>query len=69
MSDFCYSRPTLNRIFSHAALMDRMMERAGVDSAGAARIDSGMAWYEARTECIACRKGAAMPRLAGALTG
>ncbi len=54
MSDFCYSRPMLDRIFRQAELMDRMMERVGVDPAAAARVDRGMAWYEARTRCIAC---------------
>jgi hypothetical protein len=54
MSDFCYSRPMLNRVLRHAQLMDRMMERVGVDTAKAARIDKGVAWYEARTRCIAC---------------
>ena len=54
MSDFCYSRPMLNRIIRQAELMDRMIERAGVDPAAAVRIDRGMGWYEARTRCIAC---------------
>ena len=54
MSDFCYSRPMLNRVIRQAELMDRMMERVGVDPAAAARIDRGMASYEARTRCIAC---------------
>jgi hypothetical protein len=54
MTDFCYSRPMLNRILRHAELMDRMMERVGVNSAVAARLDRGMAWYEARTRCVAC---------------
>ena len=54
MSDFCYGRPMLNRIFRQAELMDRVMERVGVDLPVAARLDRGMAWYEARTKCIAC---------------
>ncbi len=54
MSDFCYSRPMLDRVFQQAELMDRMMERVGVDPGVAARADQGMAWYEARTRCIAC---------------
>ncbi len=54
VSDFCYSRPMLNRIIRQAELMDRMMERVGVIPAAAACIDRGMAWYEARTRCIAC---------------
>lgn len=54
MSDFCYSRPTFNRIFGQAELMDRMMGRVGVNPAVAARIDQGAAWYEARINCISC---------------
>jgi hypothetical protein len=56
MSDFCYSRPMLNRIFRHADLMDHMMECSGVDPAVAVGVDSGMAWYEARSKCISCCK-------------
>jgi hypothetical protein len=54
MTDFCYSRPMLNRVLRQAELMDRMMERLGVDPAAAARLENGMAWYEARSQCIAC---------------
>jgi hypothetical protein len=54
VSDFCYSRSMFDRVFRQAELMDRMMERVGVNAAAAARIDKGMAWYEARTKCIAC---------------
>jgi hypothetical protein len=35
--------------------MDRVMEHAGVDAGLAARADRGIAFYEARTNCIACR--------------
>ena len=45
----------LDRIFRHAELMDRVMERLGIDPSVAARLDRGMAWYEARTRCLACR--------------
>ena len=54
MTDFCLSRPMLERVLRHAELMDSMMERVGVDAAVAARVDRGMAWYEARTRCIGC---------------
>ena len=54
MSDFCYSRPMLNRVLQQAELMDRMMERLGIDRVVAARLENGMAWYEARSQCIAC---------------
>lgn len=54
MSDFCYDRPMLNRIFRQADLMDRVMAHAHLDAAAAVRLDRGMAWYEARSKCIAC---------------
>jgi hypothetical protein len=44
----------LNRVLRHAELIDQMMERLGVDPAAAARLENGMAWYEARSQCIAC---------------
>lgn len=55
MGDLCYGGPMLAHILSRAELMDRMIERLGVNPAAAARVDRGMAWYEARTRCIACR--------------
>jgi hypothetical protein len=54
MSDFCYGRPTVNRVLRQAELMDRMLQRLGVDPAVAARLENGMAWYEARSQCIDC---------------
>ena len=67
MSDFCYRRPMLDRVFRQARLMDRVMERAGVDAGMAARSDKGMAFYDARTKCIACcRERACRMRLEGA---
>jgi hypothetical protein len=54
MSDFCFSRPMLERVLRHAELMDRMLERLRLDAAAAVRIENGAAWYEARTRCIAC---------------
>jgi len=57
VSDFCYSWPIFKRVFRQAELMDRMMERAGVNPVVAARLDKGMAWYEARTKCLDCRDG------------
>ena len=54
MSDFCYGWPVYNRVFRQAELMDRMMERMGVDPSVAVRRENGMAWYEARTRCIDC---------------
>jgi Family of unknown function (DUF6455) len=43
-----------DRVFRQTELMDRMMGCVGVDPIAAARVDKGMAWYEARTKCIAC---------------
>jgi len=40
----------------HPDLMERMMQRMRVSRVAAARIDGGMAWYEARTKCIFCRR-------------
>ena len=40
----------------HPDLMERMMQRMSVDRFTAARVDGGMAWYEARTKCIFCRR-------------
>ena len=54
MSDFCYSGPMLKRVLDQADLMDRVMEAVGVVAAHAARLNRGMAWYEARCRCIAC---------------
>jgi hypothetical protein len=54
MTDFCLSRPMLDRVFRQAELMDRVIERVGVNPAVAARVDRGVAFYEARTKCISC---------------
>jgi Family of unknown function (DUF6455) len=54
MSDFCYSWPLFNRVFRQAARMDRMLDRVGVSPSVAVRLESGIAWYEARTRCIEC---------------
>jgi uncharacterized protein DUF6455 len=58
MSDFCYSRPMLNRVRRQAEVMDRMIEAVGVDPAVARRLDMGMGWYEARSRCITCHNEA-----------
>src|SRR5262245_20451697 len=54
MSDFCISRPMMDRVLQQAELMDRMMECVGVEPVRAARLDNGTAWYVARSRCIAC---------------
>jgi uncharacterized protein DUF6455 len=54
VSDFCYSGPMMQRVLQQAETMDQMMQCVGVEPVRAARIDRGMAWYEARSRCIAC---------------
>jgi Family of unknown function (DUF6455) len=54
VTDFCYSRPMMQRVLRQAETMDLMMHCVGVEPARAARMDKGMAWYEARSRCIAC---------------
>jgi hypothetical protein len=56
MSDFCYSRPMSKRVMRQAELMDRMMERLGINPAAAVRLEKGTIWYEARSRCIACHR-------------
>jgi hypothetical protein len=56
MSDLLFCRPMLQRILRQSELMDRMLAHVGVDPAAAMRIDRGMAWYEARSRCIACNR-------------
>ena len=57
MSDFCYSRPMLNRVMRQAEVMDRMIEAVGVDPVVVAP-RQGYGWYAARSRCIACRNEA-----------
>ena len=54
MSDRGYGRPMLDRVFGHAELTHRMMERVGIDAAAVARLEKGVALYKARTRCIGC---------------
>jgi hypothetical protein len=46
----------LDRSARHPDLMERMMQRLSVSPSAAARVDGGMAWCEARTKCIFCRR-------------
>jgi hypothetical protein len=55
MNIFSYRSSILDRNSPHPELMERMMARIAVKSITAARVDGGMAWYEARTKCIFCR--------------
>lgn len=57
MSDFCYSFPVFNRVFTQADLMDRVLQKAGIDPLEVIRKDQGASWYEARTRCIDCESG------------
>ena len=54
MSDFS-DISTLIRYRHCTELMDRMLERTGANPAEAVRIDGGVAWLEARTNCFYCR--------------
>ena len=45
----------LKRFLQQAELMDRMLERIGVDLDTAARLEKGIAWCKARSQNIACR--------------
>ena len=54
MTDFCFEWPIFNRVLRQAAMMDRMMQRAGVEPGVAVRLDKGGAYYAARTRCIEC---------------
>ncbi len=54
MTDFCVGAPMLQRVLLQADLMNNMMDCVGVAPARAARLDNGMALYEARSRCIAC---------------
>jgi len=56
VTDFSYSRPMLDRVLRQAELIDRVMCRVGVDAGTAARLDRGMALYEARSTCIGCSR-------------
>jgi hypothetical protein len=42
VSDFCYSRPVMQRFLQQAEAMDQMMQCVGVKPVRAARIDRGM---------------------------
>jgi len=55
MSGLSNRQPMLIRYLHCPELMERMMERAGVNPAEAACVDGGLAWLEASTKCIFCR--------------
>jgi len=47
--------PLLEQVRRHQKLMDRMMVTSGVDMYSAARVDGGLAFFEASTKCRLCR--------------
>ena len=53
MSDFCYSKTTIDHINTQAELMDRMIHALDVDPV-ALRRDPGAGWFAARLQCIDC---------------
>ena len=57
MSDYCYSFPVFKRVLERAEMMDRMVKTVDVNPLVAARVENGMAWYEARTRCLECASG------------
>jgi len=46
--------PTPERLRRRHALMDRMMQKRGVDALAALRVDGGLAFIEARAKCRYC---------------
>jgi hypothetical protein len=46
--------PTQEQLRPRDALMDRMMQKQGVDEDAARRVDGGLAFFEARTKCRYC---------------
>jgi hypothetical protein len=43
-----------DRVVGRARLMEAMLEHVGARAGDAVRVRQGMAWYEARTRCLAC---------------
>jgi hypothetical protein len=46
--------PTKQQLRRRYALMDRMMQKRGVDTDTARRVDGGLAFVEARAKCRYC---------------
>jgi hypothetical protein len=46
--------PAFQKVRHHQELMERMMQTSGVDAYTAARIDGGLALFEACTKCRYC---------------
>lgn len=47
--------PLLEQVRRRQKLMDRMMVTSGVDMYSAARVDGGLAFFEASTKCRLCQ--------------
>jgi hypothetical protein len=47
--------PTFKQVLRRQQLMHRMMRTSGVDVLAAARVDGGLALFEAGTKCRFCR--------------
>ena len=47
--------PRLEQVRRHQKLMDRMMVTSGVDIYSAARVNGGLAFFEASTKCRLCQ--------------
>jgi Family of unknown function (DUF6455) len=46
--------PTPEQLQRRHELMDRMMQKRGVDAYAARRVDGGLAFHEARAKCCYC---------------
>lgn len=51
--------PALNQVLRRQELMDRMMERLGVDALTAVSLDKGQTFVEARAACRYCQQESA----------
>lgn len=54
MSNLRLTWPTPEQLRRRYELMDRMMQRCGVDVDAAQRVDGGLAFKEARAKCRYC---------------
>jgi hypothetical protein len=61
--------PRFLRVWRQAELMDRMLERQGIDAIVAARLDGGAAFMAARRACLGCHHSHMCEQLLEALPG
>ena len=52
MTELCYRRPMMDRIFSQDVLVNSAILRIGADRNAATTPAKGAAWFEARPKCI-----------------